>query len=149
MKVFAAGFVLGLIVSAHPPAAAADSSQVEAFRKLTAETVPACHEKFQVVELAMAFATMGEPKPLLPTINDKWRACIKDGAEAGKVLYKAAAKGLKPPARAALAEVQVSFVLALNGIEPLSQELTIDYNRRQGALASRLDESWVRFDSID
>lgn len=65
--------------------------------------------------------------------------CIRSGEDDAKPLLRAASASLKEPAKkAALAGYHASFVSALRGMLPASDEMVYQYNARQAALKDKL-----------
>jgi hypothetical protein len=77
-----------------------------------------------------------------------YRECISSGNSEIKKLYEKFSKTIKKPsARTALKEYYIAGVMALQGIEPQSDERTINYEKRQGDNKNKLNEMWVRFET--
>lgn len=73
--------------------------------------------------------------------------CIAENkTEIRSAFDQAIATVRKPAAKAALKEHLVHSLSALQGIAPLSGELTISYKARQGANQARMEEQWTRFE---
>jgi hypothetical protein len=74
-----------------------------------------------------------------------WRGCIQKQRGDALVLFKkASATARKPALREALKGYQVVCPATMEGIAPSSDERVIDYERRQAAGDTKLNEAWAK-----
>lgn len=79
--------------------------------------------------------------------NGDYTSCIKNNLLTVKKNYALAERKLtKQKAKSALKEHYIAGINFIQGIDPKSGEIKIDYTRRQNANEARLDEMWQRFE---
>jgi hypothetical protein len=73
--------------------------------------------------------------------------CVRDQKIEVKKSFDSVLKvAKKAKAKEALKSMQVSFVLAIDGLRPDPGELKILYAQRQKALETKIDEAWARYE---
>lgn len=80
--------------------------------------------------------------------RDKVSQCVDAQVSEVKKAYTPVAKmtSKKPKAQAALKEHLVKVIEQIKGVDPVSGERVVDYERRQSALKSAASEAWTRFE---
>jgi hypothetical protein len=61
--------------------------------------------------------------------------------------YKLAIKSISNPnAISALKNYHVAYLRGIDGVEPINDESTFEYNKRQNIADEKMNEAWTRFE---
>jgi len=108
------------------------------YRSHTATAIYLCR-------LALDTALLEAEAQVAASERRDWRGCLLEQRTEGKRLLDASLKVTKKPAvQAALKSYHVSFIAALDGIEPAPDERRISYRARQAGLTDKVNEAWAR-----
>ncbi|MCC2954532.1 hypothetical protein LK542_02755 [Massilia sp. IC2-477] len=112
----------------------------DAFRGQTQYQIMMCSLK---VKLFASKSTLGTA-----TAEDDPAKCIKDGKAEVKKFYPAALKNVSknPSATKLIKDYYAAWLTAFEAVPPRSDELRIDYERRQAASEAKYDEIWNRLE---
>lgn len=113
---------------------------LDAYRSAVGYALLSCKLSF---DLARSEAQLGKKR----SDSADYPGCIRAHRDrAIGMLNRALPTLKKKPAQAALKDVHVAFVTALEGVAPKDGEVRIAYSTRQSALADRVTAAWARFD---
>lgn len=100
-----------------------------------------CNLQFKI-DQNLAAANSTEKSP-----SGDYISCIKEQVAVVKKNYALAERKItKQKAKAALKEHYIAGLNFIQGIDPKSGEIKIDYTRRQNTNEAKLDEMWQRFE---
>ena len=144
LKAAVSCLLLASALCAHPVDAQEVNAQpIDEYRSNTAIGLLTCRMSLKFAA-AFAEADAERREKVDPKMGD-WRGCIqKQRAETLALFKRASTATRKPAMRDALKNYQVVWAAMMEGIAPSSDERKIDYERRQAAADTKLNEAWAK-----
>lgn len=139
---------LALCFGVSGTALAQDKSLEKIYHQDANEGFLSCSRTFTLAQKMAALSDGGHSVKVQYKDAGNYQKCILEGKDDIKASYeKFAAKVKKPSAKLALKEHYIAALSALQGVEPLSDERKMNYEKRQGENQSKLDTAWIRFET--
>lgn len=137
----AAAMLFASVLHAQPD----NRTPLEAYRGDSAGGVMLCGMK---LKLALLHAERSMPPTEEERRSADYAGCIRDQSATIRQQYAKALRVVKKPAaKAALKEHFIAVSMQLQGLVPASDEIRLNYTRRQTENEARTEEKWIRFEA--